>query len=214
MEVGFKEEWRTPSGKGGAVRSPDELSVLLANAAAGSQSAWNEIVDRYTNLLWTIGRTHRLDASAIHDVIQTTWLRLIENLDSIRDPERLAGWLATTARRECRHMLEYSGREVVAWDVEILIEADDTAPPLDAGLLESERDAMLWDCFRRLPERCQGFLRILTSADRSSYTDVSAALGVPIGSIGPTRLRCLTRLRELMRDTGYAFDARSERMSP
>jgi RNA polymerase sigma factor (sigma-70 family) len=217
MGVGVREEWRTPSAKGGPVSQAlphhDDVEALLVAAAAGSHSAWDEIVARYTNLLWAIGRTHRLDASAINDVIQTTWLRLIENLDRIHNPERLAGWLATTARRECLALLQHAGREAVTWDIDMLSEVGDVVPPLDHNLLVNERDAVLWTCFRRLSERCQGFLRVLTSVDRSSYAEVSAAFGVPVGSIGPTRMRCLDRLRELIQQTGYAFDTRSERMS-
>lgn len=195
------------------MRRPDEMSALLESASAGSQSAWNEIVERYTNLLWAVGRAYRLDTAATNDVIQTTWLRLIENIDRIREPERLAGWLATTARRECVRVLQQTGRELPAWDVETFAELGDQAPALDHGLLTDERDAVLWGCFRQLSDRCQRFLRVLTSVDRSSYTDVAAVFGVPIGSIGPTRMRCLERLRELIRGTGYAFDARTERMS-
>jgi RNA polymerase sigma factor (sigma-70 family) len=206
-DVDFRDNRCTPTGMGGDVGNPD-VSDLLAAAAAGSQVAWNEIVSRYTNLLWAIGRTHRLDTATINDVIQTTWLRLIENLGRIHDPTRLAGWLATTARRECLSVLRRSGREVVTWDVGLIADLDDTAPPVEYALLLDERDAVLWASFRNLSESCQRFLRVLTSVDRSSYVEVAAAFGVPIGSIGPTRMRCLTRLRELLRDTGYAFDGR------
>src|SRR4051794_32658202 len=104
-DVDFRDNGRTPTRMGGDVGNSDDVSALLAAAAAGSQVAWNEIVSRYTNLLWAIGRTHRLDTATINDVIQTTWLRLIENLGRIHDPARLAGWLATTARRECLSVL-------------------------------------------------------------------------------------------------------------
>jgi RNA polymerase sigma factor (sigma-70 family) len=194
------------------VGTSDDIGALLDAAAGGSQAAWNEIVDRYTNLLWAIGRTHRLDTATINDVIQTTWLRLIENLGRIQDPQRLSGWLATTARRECLAVLRRSGREVASWDVGLLIEVDETAPPIESGLLIEERDAVLWASFRNLSESCQRFLRVLTSVERSSYVEVAAAFGVPVGSIGPTRMRCLNRLRELLRDTGYTFDVRTERM--
>jgi DNA-directed RNA polymerase specialized sigma24 family protein len=132
-----------------------------------------------------------------------TWLLLVENLDHIRDPERLPGWLATTARRECLRTLRLSNREQPSepddsyWDA-----PDEDAEPVDARLLVAERDAVLWGCFTRLPRRCQGLLRVLMATSPPSYAEVSAALGLPVGSIGPTRGRCLGRLRELVADAG------------
>lgn len=183
------------------------VTDLLARADAGDQAAWNSIVDRYTNLLWSVGRAHRLDAADAGDVVQTTWLRLVENLGRIQDPERLPGWLVTTARRECLRVLRRSGREVVsAGDDAALDIVDELAPALDARLLTEERDATLWRCFERLTERCQRLLRVLMAAEPPAYADVAEALGVPIGSIGPTRMRCIERLRQLAKEAGLAFD--------
>lgn len=185
---------------------PDTMDLLLPRAAQGDQQAWNEIVDRYTNLLWSIGRAHRLDTTTISDVVQTTWLRLLENIDRIREPERLAGWLATTARRECLRWLRQASRESPDWGDELMDDVAGSAMPIDHLLLVGERDAELWQCFRRLPERCQQLLRVLMAVDPPSYAEVAQALGLPIGSIGPTRMRCLKRLRELTVETGYPFD--------
>ncbi len=182
------------------------VSDLVARAAAGDQSAWDTLVERYTNLLWSVGRAHRLDSADAADVVQTTWLRLVENLDRINDPERLPGWLVTTARRECLRILRRSGREVVGAADDLSIEIVDEAPPLDARLLAGERDAALWRCFERLSARCQQLLRILMAAEPPAYSEISAALDMPVGSIGPTRGRCLERLRELARDAGLSID--------
>jgi len=179
------------------------VAELLPRAAQGDQSAWNAIVDRYTNLLWSVGRAHRLETAAIQDVVQTSWLRLLENLDRIREPERLAGWLATTARRECLRLLQVSGREQPGWDDAL---APDVAGPVDQMLLIQERDALLWQSFLGLSARCQQLLRILMAVEPPSYAEVSVSLGLPIGSIGPTRMRCLQRLRELVLETEYPFD--------
>lgn len=187
---------------------PDALASLLARASSGDQAAWNVIVERYANLLWSVGRAHRLGTADAADVVQTTWLRLVENLGRIQDPERLAGWLVTTARRECLRVLRRSGREFVGAADDAAAEmVDELAPALDAALLEQERDAALWQCFSRLSERCQHLLRVLMAAEPPAYAEVSEALGMPIGSIGPTRMRCLDRLREITGQAGYAFDS-------
>jgi len=172
---------------------------LLRRAAAGDQAAWNALVDRYTRLLWSVARAHRLGPPDAADVVQTTWLRLVEHLGQIQDPERLPGWLVTTARRECLRALRRSGREVMGAADDIALDmADDHAEPLDAHLLTEERDIALWECFRQLPDRCQLLLRVLMASAPQSYAEVSAALGMPVGSIGPTRGRCLERLRALV----------------
>ena len=191
--------------------APDDLAALLVAAADGDQRAWEAIVDRFTNLLWSIGRSHRLDTNTINDVVQTTWLRLLENMHSIRDPERLAGWLATTGRRECLAALRRSGREAPGLEPEEVVTIPDvSSPPVDHHLLVEERDSQLWQCFQRLSEQCQRLLRVLMEVDPASYAEISTAMGVPIGSIGPTRLRCLRKLREIAANTGYSFDVASE----
>ncbi len=197
------------------VPAPDDLTELVRRAADGDELAWNLLVDRFTNLLWSIGRAYRLDTGAAADVIQTTWLRLLENLDTIRDPETLAGWLATTARRECLATLRRSGREAPEWSDEAMLEVpDEGAPPVDHHLLLAERDAALWQSFGGLSARCQTLLRVLMSVERTSYAEISTALGLPIGSIGPTRMRCLDRLRELLAASGYAFGTATAEGSP
>jgi RNA polymerase sigma factor (sigma-70 family) len=181
-----------------------DVSVLLARADAGDQAAWNAIVDRYANLIWSVARAHRLNPADAADVVQTTWLRLVEHLHQIREPERLTSWLVTTARRECLRVLSMARREEVGADdlaVNLPDERDD-AP--DTRILLDERDQMLWRCFAQLPERCQLILRILMASAPPTYAEVAAALDVPVGSIGPTRGRCLERLRELVGPAGLA----------
>lgn len=178
----------------------ESVTDLVRRAAAGDQNAWNLVVDRYENLLWSVGRAHRLGTADAADVVQTTWLRLLENLDRIQDPECLAGWLVTTSRRECLRLLRRAGREVL--DEMILDRVDELAPAVDTALLERERDAALWRCFAQLPANCQRLLRVLMATEPPAYAEVSAALGMPVGAIGPTRQRCLAKLRTLVADAG------------
>jgi RNA polymerase sigma factor (sigma-70 family) len=187
-----------------AVGSPEPLPSLVARAADGDEAAWAQIVDRFTNLLWSIGRSYRLDAADITDVMQTTWLLLLENLGKLRDPDRLGGWLATTARHECLRVVRRTRREAPTWTDDALDVVDGSAP-IDQLLLDGERDAALWRCFEQLSARCRQLLRVLMASEPKSYAEISEALGVPVGSIGPTRMRCLAQLREIASGSGYAF---------
>jgi RNA polymerase sigma factor (sigma-70 family) len=175
--------------------------ALLSQAAAGDERAWNALVEQHSRLLWSVARSYRLDQADAADVVQTTWLRLLEHLDRIEDPTRLVGWLVTTARRECLRVLRRSGRERVVVDEDAALEIVDDVEPVETGLITNERNVALWRAFRRLPERCQRLLRIAVAMPQA-YDEVSAALNMPVGSIGPTRARCLTRLRDLLIGSG------------
>jgi RNA polymerase sigma factor (sigma-70 family) len=150
-------------------------------------------VDRFEGLVWATTRAHRLPHAAAADVTQTTWLRLVENLDRIKDPESLGAWLATTARRECLRYIRLRGRELQVEDSD-LFEASTNESP-DTGMINREQYDALWRAFARLGERCQALLRLLSTPDPPSYEEIGAALGMPIGAIGPTRSRCLDKLR-------------------
>ena len=180
------------------------MGVLLKQASDGEQKAWMELVNRYTNLLWSVARSFRLDSADAADAVQTTWLRLVEHLGRIEDPDRLVGWLVTTLRRECIRILRRNGRERPGADEEAL-DVPDPSEPVDAGLLREERDAALWRAFGQLGDRCQQLLRVLMASPKPQYEVVSDALNMPIGSIGPTRARCLKNLRGLLEQSGYVF---------
>ncbi len=184
----------------------DANADLVARAATGDQDAWDRLVARYSGLLWAVARGHRLSHADAADVLQTTWLRLVENLDRLRHREAVGGWLATTARRECLRVLRRAGRQAPA-EIDDLERADPDLPAPDASLLASERDATLWRAFAGLPARCQVLLRVLMADPSPSYEEVGAALDMPIGSIGPTRGRCLRRLRGLLGTGGISVDA-------
>jgi RNA polymerase sigma factor (sigma-70 family) len=166
---------------------------LVAAAADGDQRAWNALVDRHARLVWAIARAHRLSAADAADISQMTWMRLVENLGRLRDPESIRGWIATTARRECLRVI--SERSRVEYRDELPEPDPRDCPDLDAGLLAAERDRTLWTAIGRLSERDQALLRLLSADPAPSYEVISELLEMPIGSIGPTRARCLERLR-------------------
>lgn len=175
--------------------SDGDITRIVSAAAHGDQQAWNQIVERYTGLLWAVVRAHRLSAADGADVVQTTWLRLIEHLPQIRNREGIGSWLATTARRECLRLLRSAGRCQPSDEMQLLVDASADHAEIDSALLIAERDAELWAAFSRLPARDQALLRLLAVDSPPSYQEISAALEMPIGSIGPTRARSLERLR-------------------
>jgi RNA polymerase sigma factor (sigma-70 family) len=175
-----------------------EVAELVRAAADGDQAAWNGLVDRYNGLVWAVARSFRLAPVDASDVVQTTWLRLVEHLDRLQDPERVGPWLATTARREALRTLRAGSRQVPTEE----LPDPGTDARLDAQLLVDERDRALWRAFAGLSDRCQTLLRILVADPPPSYEEIGAALDMPIGSIGPTRQRCLDRLRTLAEGEG------------
>jgi RNA polymerase sigma factor (sigma-70 family) len=183
---------------------PTATAGIVAAAAAGDQAAWNQIVERYTGLLWGVARAHRLSTADAADVVQTTWLRLVEHLAKIRNPDTVGAWLATTARREALRTLRRAARCEPSGEIDLLAEAG--AADVDAHLLRDERSCALRRAFARLPARDQALLRLLTVDEAPSYDEIGAALAMPVGSIGPTRGRALDRLRRELRRAG-ALDA-------
>ena len=164
-------------------------------ARASGAAAWECLVARLSVLPWSVARAHRLPEADSADVVQSTWLRLLENLDAVSNAERLPGWLATTARRECLRSLRRSGQVLPVDQLTAHDLPDERLEPLDAGLLRAERDLQPWGAFTELPAGCQALLRLLLAAPAPSYEDLAVALGRPLGAIGPTRGRCLRRLR-------------------
>ncbi len=174
-----------------------DLPDCLARSAQGDQSAWSSLVERFTPLLWAVARAHRLSDSDAADAVQGTWLRLVENLGRIREPERVGAWLSTTCRRECLAILRRSSREVPVDHDRVIDLTPDPDAAVDTALIQQERDARLWSVFDGLNDPCRRLLRVLMTDPPPAYDEVSASLGMPIGSIGPTRGRCLNKLYEL-----------------
>jgi len=176
-----------------------EQSVLAATvtaAAGGDKDAWEQLVARFGGLLWAIARSHRLSQADAADVVQSTWLKLLEHFDALRSPDAVGAWLATTARRECLAVLRSRDRERpsdLETDGEGAAQAPEDSPEFSA--LRSERAALLRTSLDQVSPRCQRLLRVLSASPPPSYAEVATALSMPIGSIGPTRARCLDCLR-------------------
>ena len=173
----------------------EELSSLVQAAANGNEPAWSALVDHFSGLIWSVAGAYGLPRADVDDVAQVTWLRLVEHLDDVRDPTRLGAWLVTTTRRECLSRARAVGREAPADDSSFqFLESDSPSP--ESAVLQSEREVVIWRAFRQLDTGCQELLRVLILAQPAlSYEEVAGALARPIGSIGPTRARCLERLR-------------------
>ena len=187
---------------------PTEGTVLVRRAAEGDRTAWQAIVDEYGGLVWSVARSFRLNEAQAADAVQTTWLRLVENLGEIREPERMAGWLRTTARRVCLAMVTEARREQLTGSSEELPE-----PVLDRHVTASEagpetcavrrdQQVLVRRAVATLPERYRALVALLVASPPASYEEISAGLGMPVGSIGPTRARVLARLRTELATAG------------
>lgn len=176
----------------------DESSVpaLAAAAADGDEAAWNELVTRYLPLVLSIARAHRLNAADAADVNQTVWLRLVEHLGDIRDPQAIPKWIGTVARNECLRVIR-TDRRTTSLDETDGFEPSPRIPEqgVDEAVLRAERHRVLREAYASLSERCRTLLALLTADPPVAYADISARMGMRVGSIGPTRIRCLDKLR-------------------
>ena len=170
-----------------------ELERLVSAAAAGNGDAWTALVGRFAARLRSVARAHRLHAHDSEDVAQTTWLRLLEHIHDLRDARAVGAWLETTARRESLRKLEAGRRERPTEDE--YMSCEPVAPVDELRLVESERHAALAAAVEQLPPRQQRLLGMLVEEREPSYQEISRVLDMPIGSIGPTRVRALARLR-------------------
>ena len=169
---------------------------LVARARNGDKQAWDALVERYAPLIWSICRRHRLGDADADDVGQNVWLKLVDQLETIRVPAALPGWLITTTRRECCRILRAApgARETGRIDDTQAI-ADDHAPTAEEELLAAERHAALREALTQLPPCCQQLITLLARDPPASYAQISTMLGIPEGSISPSRTRCLDKLR-------------------
>lgn len=193
-------------GRGGSVR-PDHVWADAAEAfgqwVSGDAAGLDDLVGVMTPVLWHVVRAYRLPQDAAEDVVQTTWLALVRHRASIADPAAVGGWLCTTARREAWRVGAAGSRSAPMTD-------EDLAPRLpeqqsaEATAVEHDERDRLWEVVDQLPERCRRLLRIVAFENRPDYARLATELGMPVGSIGPTRGRCLAKLRVSLMQVGVA----------
>jgi RNA polymerase sigma factor (sigma-70 family) len=176
------------------MRDDPSVIALVTRAAGDDQQAWDELIERYAPLVWAICTRYRLSNHDIEDVGQSVWLLLVAQLGKLREPAALPGWLATTTKRECLRVVTATRKsQQLGSTVDDALAADERA--IDEEILIAERNAALRTGFAELPPHGQHLLAMLFRDPPCSYSEISATLGIPIGSIGSQRARCLERLR-------------------
>jgi RNA polymerase sigma factor (sigma-70 family) len=192
----------------GQVGDTPGVTDLVRSAAQGDRCAWEHLVDQYERLIWSITRDFKLIESDAADVAQVTWLRLLEHIDGIEHPERVGSWLAATARHECLRSLAASKRVVLGHEEGALDGIAAPEPELDEGLLAAERAQTVRTALSCLPPHWRQLIELLMADPPVSYAEISDQLGLPVGSIGPTRARCLAKLRKHLQATERKAPAR------
>lgn len=174
------------------VRDESVVVDLVIRARDGDETAWSELVFRYAPLVWSICRQFRLTDAECDDIGQTVWLGLVESLSKLREPAALPGWLVTTTRRECLRVQDFRRRR----PTHELRELDISDPgSIDDRYARTELESAMREAFAQLGPPCQQLLVLLMQSPPVPYAEITARLGMPPGSIGPTRARCLARLR-------------------
>ena len=201
-------------------RGGPAVADLMTRARNGDKQAWDTLVERYAPLIWSICRKYRLSQMDAEDVAQNVWLYLVSSLDQVRDPDALPGWLATATRRECVRILRAAhGAQAAGSMPDADAIPEEGARTAEEELMESERHAVFREALTDLPAAQQQLIAMLTADPPVPYVEISAALGIAQGSIGPTRARCLERLRRhpaiaalIDADATAARDQRPERL--
>lgn len=174
-----------------------DIGDLVARALAGHEIAWNALVDRYIPLVVAVARRYRLSVQDIEDVNATVWLRLVEHLGDVRKPCALPKWIVTTTRNECARLIRSRQRTTPVDPAALQEQETETcADDVDADLMRLERQQIIRDAFAELSDRDQELMRLLMADPPVPYAEISRRLGIAVGSIGPTRARCLQRMRE------------------
>jgi RNA polymerase sigma factor (sigma-70 family) len=179
-----------------------DASACFRRWLDGDQTGLDDLVRVMTPVLWHVVRAYRLQADCAEDVIQTTWLALVRRRDNIEDAQAVGGWLTVTARREAWRVAQKTSRALPVEDTEFEIVLP-TQRSAESHAIEQDDADRLWLAVGTLNERCQRLLRIVAFEHRPDYKAVAETLNMPIGSIGPTRSRCLAKLRAVLGDGAY-----------
>jgi RNA polymerase sigma factor (sigma-70 family) len=171
-----------------------ETSSLVSAARSGDNLAWSRLVERFDGMLRSVARSYRLTPQDVDDAVQATWVQLYEHIDTVRDTSAIAAWLATTVRRQSLHILQRRVREHLTDEPETMVTDPAEAP--DATLLDGERRLVLTRALSTLPDRQRELMTLIASDTTPNYKQIGARLGMPVGSIGPTRARCMARLQQ------------------
>jgi RNA polymerase sigma factor (sigma-70 family) len=177
---------------------------LLTQVRAGERHAWDEIVQRFSGRLWAVARAQGLDRHSAADVVQTTWLALLDNIDRIREPAALPGWLSSVTRNEAMRVSKRGRRSDIVDDVES-VSTSTTDTPIDNQLLAREDAVAVRRALARVSERCRELLTLMFSSDELSYGAIATLIDCPLGSLGPTRARCLEQLRRFVEAEGITY---------
>lgn len=179
----------------------DSAADCCARWLDGDASGLDDLVRLMTPVLWQVARACSLDEAAAEDVVQTTWVAFVRSAARLRDAQSVGGWLTTTARREAWRVSR-SGTRTTALEDEVLEQAVPQQPSAEVQAIKRDEGDTLWAAVAALDRRCQMLLRIVAFADRPDYAGIARDLDMPVGSIGPTRMRCLRKLRALLDEGG------------
>ncbi len=183
-----------------AFRSVRQVEDLVSSAASGDAASWSELVDRFAGLVWSVARSVGLSDTDAADVSQTTWMRFAEHLDDLRDSSRVGAWLATTARREAIRVSRLGARQVPVDPWGWLDQVDALSLDPESSAISNERAIAVQVAMAMLPERCRRLLLELIADPPAPYQEIGLRLGMPVGSIGSARARCLKRLAAIIQD--------------
>jgi RNA polymerase sigma factor (sigma-70 family) len=191
----------------GQTHTSSTTEQVVRAAVQGDRLAREQLVRRFDGVVWRTVRRFRLNEADAQDAVQNTWLQAFAHLESVRNSDRLPGWLATTARRECVKLFRGARHETVRLDVEKTTGVDHPEPHPEQITIDRSMKELLWQHLARLPVGSRDLLITLVASNSTSYAEFARRVGMPIGSIGPTRSRCLKNLRRQLEDAGLGATA-------
>jgi RNA polymerase sigma factor (sigma-70 family) len=175
------------------------LQALVKACQRGESEAWDEVLDRYGRLIWSVALRLGLQSEEAEEVFQRTWVAIVESIGKLRQPDRLVSWIASTARNQGLRLLDEKSRH--RREAPLSETISDSSPSAeekaDAALVRQQETTALYQALDQLDERCQLLLKMLFFEEPSpDYQEIARRTGLAVGSIGPIRARCLKRLRK------------------